>query len=203
MAGKGSRMLIEQLSVGRCISLPASATGGAVSGIWATGACAHPASSLACRSAASRASRHCWRACWATATSWTRHAAYHHGADDGGEKPASCAILKYHVTELGRQVADDAMDIHGGKAVMLGPRNYVARAWQSTPIGHGVAVEGANLLTRNLIIFRPGRHPLPSIRAGRNRSRARQRHTPWRGRLRSRAVFAHRLCVLQCRALTW
>ena len=77
------------------------------------------------------------------------------GAIDGGERPAvPAAILKYHITEMGRVVGADAMDVHGGKGVMLGPRNYLARGWQAAPIG--ITVEGANILTRNLIIFGQG-----------------------------------------------
>jgi acyl-CoA dehydrogenase len=72
-----------------------------------------------------------------------------------GEKPAvPSAILKYHNTELGRQVANDAMDVHGGKAIMLGPKNYLARGYEAVPIA--ITVEGANILTRNLIIFGQG-----------------------------------------------
>jgi acyl-CoA dehydrogenase len=55
---------------------------------------------------------------------------------------------------MGRAIAADAMDVHGGKAVMLGPRNYLGRGWQASPIG--ITVEGANILTRNLIIFGQG-----------------------------------------------
>ena len=72
-----------------------------------------------------------------------------------GEKPSvPSAILKYHLTEMGRQVALDAMDIHGGKAIMTGPRNYVADAYCSIPIA--ITVEGANIMTRNLMIFGQG-----------------------------------------------
>ena len=72
-----------------------------------------------------------------------------------GEKPAvPTAILKYHNTEMSRRVANDAMDIHGGKGVMRGPTNYLATAYTSLPIS--ITVEGANILTRNLIIFGQG-----------------------------------------------
>jgi acyl-CoA dehydrogenase len=64
------------------------------------------------------------------------------------------AILKSHLTELSRAIAADAMDVHGGKGVMLGPKNYLGRGWQAAPIG--ITVEGANILTRNLIIFGQG-----------------------------------------------
>jgi acyl-CoA dehydrogenase len=74
---------------------------------------------------------------------------------NAGEKPSvPSAILKYHNTELARQVANDAMDVHGGKAIMLGPKNYLARNYESVPIA--ITVEGANILTRNLIIFGQG-----------------------------------------------
>ena len=77
------------------------------------------------------------------------------GALDAGEKPAvPSAILKMHLTELSRKVGADAMDVHGGKGIMLGPRNYLGRGWQAAPIG--ITVEGANILTRNLIIFGQG-----------------------------------------------
>jgi acyl-CoA dehydrogenase len=77
------------------------------------------------------------------------------GAIDGGEKPSvPSAMLKYHCTEFGRVVANDAMDVHGGKGVCLGPRNYLGRGYQAVPIA--ITVEGANILTRNLIIFGQG-----------------------------------------------
>jgi len=76
-------------------------------------------------------------------------------AVDLGEKPAvTSAIAKYHATEMGRQVITDAMDIHGGKGIILGPRNYLGRGWQGMPIW--ITVEGANILTRNLLIFGQG-----------------------------------------------
>src|SRR5690606_3650306 len=77
------------------------------------------------------------------------------GAIDQGEKPAvPAAILKYHCTELGRKVANDAMDVHGGKGIMMGPSNYLGRSYMATPIA--ITVEGANILTRSLIIFGQG-----------------------------------------------
>jgi acyl-CoA dehydrogenase len=99
------------------------------------------------------------------------------GAIDGGEKPSvPSAMLKYHVTEMGRQVANDAMDVHGGKGICLGPHNYLGRGYQIVPVA--ITVEGANLLTRNLIIFGQGAvrcHPfvLREMNAARNPDRAR------------------------------
>lgn len=70
-------------------------------------------------------------------------------------KPAVItAIAKYHMTEISRVIVNDAMDVHGGKAIMMGPKNYLARIYQSIPIS--ITVEGANILTRNLMIFGQG-----------------------------------------------
>jgi acyl-CoA dehydrogenase len=77
------------------------------------------------------------------------------GAVDLGEKPAVLsAIAKYHMTERARQSVNDAMDIVGGKGICLGPNNWVGRGYQMTPIA--ITVEGANILTRTLIIFGQG-----------------------------------------------
>ena len=77
------------------------------------------------------------------------------GAVDLGEKPAVVsAVVKYHLTERGRQVINDAMDVHAGKGICMGPNNYLARSYQSVPIA--ITVEGANILTRSLIIFGQG-----------------------------------------------
>lgn len=77
------------------------------------------------------------------------------GAVDQHVKPSVVsAIAKYHMTENSRKVVQDAMDIHGGRGLILGERNYLAHAYMSTPIA--ITVEGANILTRNLIIFGQG-----------------------------------------------
>lgn len=77
------------------------------------------------------------------------------GAIDMGEKPSVVsAIVKYHLTERGRQVINDAMDVHAGKGICMGPSNYLARTYQQTPIA--ITVEGANILTRAMIIFGQG-----------------------------------------------
>ena len=77
------------------------------------------------------------------------------GAVDLGEKPSVVsAIVKYHVTERARQVVNDGMDVIGGKGICLGPSNFLGRAYQQIPIG--ITVEGANILTRSLIIFGQG-----------------------------------------------
>lgn len=74
---------------------------------------------------------------------------------DLGEKPSvASAIVKYHLTERGRQAVSDAMDIHGGKGICIGPRNYIGRTYQQVPVS--ITVEGANILTRSMIIFGQG-----------------------------------------------
>jgi acyl-CoA dehydrogenase len=176
MAGSGWRMLVEQLSVGRCISLPSNTTGAAKAGVWATGAYARIRTQFnmpvgrfeGVEAAIARM----------VGLTYTMDAARSvtAGAIDGGEKPSvPSAMLKYHVTEMGRQVGNDAMDVHGGKGIMLGPRNYLGRGYQITPVA--ITVEGANLLTRNLIIFGQGAircHPfvLREMTAARNPDRS-------------------------------
>src|SRR6185369_12727351 len=74
---------------------------------------------------------------------------------DLGEKPSVIsAICKYHMTEGMRQILNDAMDVHGGKGIMLGPNNYLGRGYEGIPIA--ITVEGANILTRSMIIFGQG-----------------------------------------------
>ncbi len=77
------------------------------------------------------------------------------GALDAGEKPAVLsAIAKAYLTEGMREVVTDAMDIRAGAAIQKGPRNSLARAWDAVPIG--ITVEGANILTRSMIIYGQG-----------------------------------------------
>jgi len=74
---------------------------------------------------------------------------------DAGLKPGVVtAIAKASMTNMARQIINDSMDVHAGKAIMLGPNNYLARAYEGIPIS--VTVEGANILTRSLIIFGQG-----------------------------------------------
>ena len=77
------------------------------------------------------------------------------GAIDLGEKPSVVSVIvKYHLTERGRQVLNDAMDVHGGKGICMGPNNYLGRSYQQVPIA--ITVEGANILTRSMIIYGQG-----------------------------------------------
>ena len=74
--------------------------------------------------------------------------------DQGARPSVVSAIIKYHATEINRTVLNDAMDIHGGKGIQTGPSNYLSAAYIAIPIG--ITVEGANILTRSLIIFGQG-----------------------------------------------
>ncbi|WP_266169976.1 acyl-CoA dehydrogenase [Dyella subtropica] len=155
MAGHGWRMLVECLSVGRAISLPSNATGGVRAAVAATGAYARMRKqfglAIARFEGVEEALARIGGLTYATAALSRATAA----AVDRGEKPAvPSAIAKYHATEWGRVIAGDAMDVHGGKAVQLGPKNYAGRAWQGVPIA--ITVEGANIMTRSLMIFGQG-----------------------------------------------
>lgn len=155
MIGHGWRMLVECLSVGRAISLPSCSTGGAKMVAFATGAYARIRKQFnlpigrfegieeaLCRIAGKTYS------CAATSTMTAL-------AVDRGERPAvPSAIAKMHTTDMARSMISDSMDIHGGKGIIMGPGNYLGRAWMGAPIW--ITVEGANILTRSMIIFGQG-----------------------------------------------
>ncbi len=154
-AGKGWRMLMESLAAGRGISLPASSAGG-VKLVYRV-ASAHakvrrqfglpigmfegieePLARIGGFNYLIEAAR-----------------VYTCGGLDRGAKPAVVsAIMKYNTTELGRQVINDGMDILAGNGISRGPRNLLAHGYIATPIG--ITVEGANILTRTLMIFGQG-----------------------------------------------
>ena len=172
-AGHGWRMLMECLAAGRSISLPSSNTGMAQMTARAVGGYARVRSQF--KMAVGRFE--------GVEEALTRIGAYTYmmdatrkmtaGAVDLGEKPSVVsAIAKYHVTERARQVVNDGMDVVGGKGICLGPSNFIGRAYQQIPIG--ITVEGANILTRSLIIFGQGAircHPylLPEMQAAQNK----------------------------------
>ncbi|MBV2182572.1 MAG: acyl-CoA dehydrogenase [Castellaniella sp.] len=154
-AGQGWRMLMECLAAGRSISLPSSYAGMAQLTARSVGAYSvirdqfhtpihrfegviEPLARIGANTYLMDAVR--------TMTA---------GAVDLGERPAVIsAIAKYHVTERGRAVVNDGMDIIGGKGIILGPQNFLGRAYQQVPVG--ITVEGANILTRSLMIFGQG-----------------------------------------------
>ena len=154
-AGQGWRMLVEQLAAGRSIVLPANASGGARAGVYGSGAYTRirkqfnlPISRF--EGVSEVLARMAARTYMITAAVSVTCAAI-----GRGEKPAvPSAILKYHCTEIGRMIANDAMDVQGGKGIILGPKNYLGRGYQAIPIA--ITVEGANILTRSLIIYGQG-----------------------------------------------
>ncbi len=154
-AGQGWRMLMDCLAAGRAISLPALGTGAAMFCARYTGAYARvrrqfglpigkfegietPLARIAGHAYALEAARRM------TAS-----------ALDAGEQPSVLsAILKYNATERMRITLNDALDIHGGRGIMDGPRNYLFGTYMSVPVA--ITVEGANILTRSLMIFGQG-----------------------------------------------
>src|SRR5579885_1551070 len=155
MAGHGWRMLVECLSVGRAISLPSNTTGGVRMAAIVTGAYARLRKQFGIAIGRFEGVEEALARIGGYAYLMTALSRATAAAVDRGEKPAvPSAIAKYHCTELAREVAREAMDVHGGKGVQLGPKNYLGRGWQGAPIA--VTVEGANILTRSMMIFGQG-----------------------------------------------
>jgi acyl-CoA dehydrogenase len=155
MAGHGWRMLVECLSVGRGISLPSNATGFVRTAVAATGAYARIRKQFGLAVARFEGVEEALARIGGYAYAVTALSRASAAAVDRGEKPAvASAIAKCHATDLGRIVIQDAMDVHGGKGIQLGPSNYLGRMWQGAPIP--ITVEGANIMTRSLMIFGQG-----------------------------------------------
>ncbi len=158
-AGEGWRMLMESLAAGRSISLPALSAGASKLAVKTSSAYARIREQFHLpigrfEGVADVLGRMAGLSYMIDAVRVTTAQAV-----TDGERPAVLsAIAKYHLTETMRRVINDAMDIHGGKSICLGPHNILAHAYQAIPIS--ITVEGANILTRNLIIFGQG-----SIRA--------------------------------------
>ncbi|ABG41008.1 acyl-CoA dehydrogenase-like protein [Paraglaciecola sp. T6c] len=155
MAGQGWRMLVECLSVGRCITLPSASAGGAKSIALATGAYARIRRQFKMPVGKMEGVEEMLASIGGNAYLMDAVTSLTTKAVDLGEKPSVVsAICKYHLTEKMRQLVNDAMDVHGGKGVMLGPNNYLGRGYQGAPIA--ITVEGANILTRNMMIYGQG-----------------------------------------------
>jgi acyl-CoA dehydrogenase len=153
--GNGWRMLMESLAAGRGISLPSSSTGMAKLAVRATGAYARVRNQFktpigrfeGVEEALARMGGNLYMM---DATRMLTALAV-----DLGEKPAVLSgIAKYHLTERARKVVIDGMDIAGGKGVCMGPSNFLGAAYMQLPVS--ITVEGANILTRSLIIFGQG-----------------------------------------------
>ncbi len=153
--GQGWRMLMECLSAGRGISLPALSTATGMLCYRMTGAYAAIRRQFnlmigafeGVEEALTRIGGYTYQ------LEALRH--YISGTLMRGTSPGvATAIAKYHMTELGRKIINDAMDIHGGRGIMVGPKNYLHFGYQGIPIS--ITVEGANILTRSLMIFGQG-----------------------------------------------
>ena len=155
MAGTGWRMLMDCLAAGRGIGLPSLATGMAKAAARAAGAYAAVRQQFklpigrfeGIQEPLARIAGFTWL------MDATRRMTV--AAIDAGEQPAVCtAIAKYQTTELGRRVVNDAMDVLAGAGIVRGPRNALASFYAAAPVG--ITVEGANILTRALIVFGQG-----------------------------------------------
>lgn len=155
MAGQGWRMLMECLAAGRAISLPSSNVGMSQLAVRTVGAYARIRTQFNLPVGRFEGVEEVLARMGANTYASNAVRIMTAGAVDLGEKPSVVSsIAKYHVTERARSVVNDAMDIIGGKGICLGPSNFLGRAYQQIPTG--ITVEGANILTRSLIIFGQG-----------------------------------------------
>ncbi|EZH82763.1 TPA: acyl-CoA dehydrogenase FadE [Aeromonas hydrophila] len=155
MAGQGWRMLVECLSVGRGITLPSNSTGGVKMLALATGAYSRIRRQFKLPIGKMEGIEEPLARLGGNAYIMGAAANLTVTGIDLGEKPSVIsAIVKYHLTDRAQKCIIDAMDIHGGKAICMGPNNYLARGYQGAPIA--VTVEGANILTRSMIIYGQG-----------------------------------------------
>ena len=153
--GRGWQMLVESLSVGRGISLPALGAGAGKFTSRMTGAYGRIRKQFNVSIGKFEGVEEALARIGGLAYLMDAARTLTTSAIDIGEKPSVVsAIIKYHNTEGMRQVTNDAMDIHGGRGICEGPSNYLARGYTSVPVA--ITVEGANILTRSMIIFGQG-----------------------------------------------
>ena len=154
-AGQGWKMLMECLGIGRSISLPAQAAGGAKVATRTVGAYSAIRKQFGLEIGKFEGIEDPMARIGGLTYLVEAARIFGVGAVDKGLKPAvTSAIAKYNTTELARIMINDAMDILGGAAISRGPRNILANMYIAAPIG--ITVEGANILTRTLIIFGQG-----------------------------------------------
>ncbi len=155
MAGQGWRMLMDCLSAGRSISLPGLAAGGAMVTTRAVSAYCLLREQFGMPIGRFEGIEEPLARIFGT-TYWMDGARRLTAASvAAGQKPSVLsAIVKAYMTEGMRDVVNDGMDIQGGAGISRGPRNVLAAAYQGAPIG--ITVEGANILTRTMIIFGQG-----------------------------------------------
>ncbi|MEL1263580.1 acyl-CoA dehydrogenase [Pseudoxanthomonas putridarboris] len=155
MAGKGWNMLNECLAVGRSITLPSTASGGAKAGAVVTGAYARIRKQFGLSVGRFEGVEEALARIGGKAYAISALSQATAAAVDRGDVPSvPSAIAKYHCTSMSREVISDVMDVVGGKGIILGPRNFAGRSWQAAPIA--ITVEGANIMTRSLLIFGQG-----------------------------------------------
>ncbi|WNK19086.1 acyl-CoA dehydrogenase [Halomonas piscis] len=155
MIGEGWRMLVECLAIGRCVTLPSGAAGTARYALGWSGGFTRIRRQFNVPVAEMEGVQE--PLARMASMTYIAKAAVYQTANliDHGEKPAvPSAILKSQLTEFQRALLGDAMDVHGGKAVTLGPRNYLGIGYSANPVA--ITVEGANIMTRNLMIFGQG-----------------------------------------------
>lgn len=153
--GNGWAMLMNCLSVGRAISLPALGTAAGKLASLTTGAYARIRKQFKTPIGKFEGVEEALARIGGTTYRMDASRLLTAGALNEGEKPAVLsAILKYHNTEGMRQVINDALDVHGGRGVCDGPRNYLQSVYRHVPVA--ITVEGANILTRSMIIFGQG-----------------------------------------------
>jgi len=154
-AGLGWNMLNECLAVGRSITLPSSASGAGRMAALVAGAYARIRKQFGLSIGRFEGVEEALSRIGGKAYAISALAQATAAAVDRGDVPSvPSAIAKYHCTTMSREIASDFMDIVGGKGIILGPRNLGGRFWQSVPIA--ITVEGANIMTRSLLIFGQG-----------------------------------------------
>jgi acyl-CoA dehydrogenase len=153
--GHGWRMLMESLAVGRAISLPAAGTAAAKLSARTTGAYARVREQFGIPIGKFEGVQEALARIGGLTYMMDAGRLLTTSALKMGERPSVVtAILKYHLTESARVVVNDAMDVHGGRGICRGPSNYLAAGYTQLPIL--ITVEGANILTRSMIIFGQG-----------------------------------------------
>jgi acyl-CoA dehydrogenase len=153
--GRGWQMLMESLAAGRGISLPAQSIGGAKMITRLCSAHAVIRQQFGLSIGKFEGVEEPLARIMGLSYGLEAMRKYTLGALDKGIKPGVItAMAKYYSTELGRQIVNDGMDVMGGAGISMGPRNLIAEIYIGTPIG--ITVEGANIMTRTLIIFGQG-----------------------------------------------
>ncbi len=154
-AGKGWKMLMECLAAGRGVSLPAQSVGGAKLGTRVCSAHAVVRQQFGVSIGSFEGVEEPLARIFGFTYGLEAMRVFTLGALDKGIKPpVITAMSKYYSTELGRKLINDSMDVMGGTGISFGPRNLIGQIYVAMPIG--ITVEGANILTRTLMVFGQG-----------------------------------------------